>query len=149
MTKDVQRADRVVLVGWADPIDSEDVLDMTREIDRARQAPGGPLVAILSIDQDVALLSMRVRVLLVTSLPRILTWCSKFVLALSPTTLRHRFVRSFFLTQAADSRATERIQLCDSLPEAFEYAQRLAPQQVLRIQRQMLKHAAHPEGDHD
>ena len=139
MTKDILQSDRVVMVGWVGDVDTEDVLRLLHEISRARQRLGAPIVAILSIAEEASVTSASTRAALAGSLPRILSHCQKFLLALAPATLRQRLIRAFFLSHATSAAASSSVQLCDSLPEAIECAQRLAPQEVLELQRALLK----------
>ena len=142
MTKEALHSDRVVLVNWNRAIDAEDVMRLMQEISRTRLVVGVPLIAILSIEQNMAVASPAVRAVLVSCLPRILSQCQKFIVALEPAAVRHRLLRAFFLAHSTGAGAAQCIQLCDNLPEALEFAQRFAPQEVLELQRALLKHSA-------
>ena len=139
MIKDVIHCDRVVMVGWAGEIDAEDVIGLLHELTRARELIGTPIVAIPWIADEASVTSENVRAALASSLPRILSHCQKFLLALVPATLRQRLIRAFFLSHATSVAALSSVQLCDSQPEAIECAQRLAPQEVLELPRALLR----------
>lgn len=140
MTKEALHSDRVVMIEWSDTIDAEDVMRLVEEICRTRSVVGEPLVVILSIDQDMAVASPSVRAVLVSSLPRIWGQCQKFIVVLEPAAVRHRLLRAFFLAHSVGGSAEPSIQLCDNLSEALVFAQRFAPQEVLELQRALLKH---------
>ena len=141
MTKEALHSDRVLLINWQETIDAEDVLRLMEEISRTRMVVGVPLLLILSIDENMAVASASVRAVLVSSLPRILSQCQKFIVALEPATIRHRLLRAFFLAHSVGEGAEPSVQLCDNLSEALEFAQRFAPQEMMELQRALLKHS--------
>ena len=140
MTKEALHSDRVVMIHWSEAIDAEDVMYLVEQVRRTRSVVGEPLVAILSIEQNMAVASPSVRAVLVSSLPRILGQCQKFIVVLEPEAVRHRLLRAFFLAHSVGGGSEPCIQLCDNLSEALEFAQRFAPQEVLELQRALLKH---------
>lgn len=139
MTKDALHSDCVVMINWKEAIDTEDVMRLVQEISRTRLVVGVPVIVILSIEQNMAVASPSVRAVLVSCLPRILSQCQKFIVALEPTAVRHRLLRAFFLAHSVGGGAEPCIHVCDSLSEALEFAQRFAPQEVLELQRALLK----------
>ena len=147
MTKEVLQSDRVMMIGWSGEVDTEDVLRLLHEISRARQLLEAPIIAILSITEEASVTSASARAALARSLPRILSHCQKFLLALAPTTLRHRLLRASFLSHSASTPAAPCVQLCDGLFEAIECAQRLASQEVLDLQRALLKQSTQTWSD--
>ena len=130
------------MINWKEAIDTEDVMRLVQEVSRTRLVVGAPVIAILSIEQNMAVASPSVRAALVSSLPRILSQCQKLIVALEPAAVRHHLLRAFFLAHSAGGGAEPCIQLCDSLSEALEFAQRFAPQEVLELQRALLKYSA-------
>ena len=141
MTKEALHSDRVVMINWSEAIDAGDVMRLMQEISRTRLVVGVPLIAILSIEQNMAVASPAVRAALVSCLPRILSQCQKFIVVLEPAAVLHRLLRAFFLAHSVGAGTESCIQLCDNLSEALEFAQQFAPQEVLELQRALLKHS--------
>ena len=146
MQQAIFHSDRAVLIDWSCAIETEDVFRLVQELGRLRQGVGALLVVILSITPEVPLPDAHVRAALASSLPRILSQCQKFLIALEPVLLHHRLLRGFFLTHSGGAAAAQRVQLCDNRQEAIECARKLAPQEVLGLQHSFLQRAAQPQG---
>ena len=142
MTNEALHSDRVVMISWSHAIHAEDVLRLTSEVNRTRRLVGVPLVVILSIAKNTAVASLAVQAELVSCLPRILAQCQKLLVASEPGAVGHRLIRAFFLAHSVGGGAEPCLQLCDSLGQAFEYAQRVAPHEVLELQRGLLQFGA-------
>ena len=140
MTKEALHSDRVVMINWNEAIDADDVMRLMQEISRTRLVVGVPLIVLLSIEQNMAVACPAVRAMLVSCLPGILSQCEKFIVALEAAAIRHRLLRAFFLAHSVGGGTQPQVHLCDSLSEALEVAQRFAPQEVLELQRALLKH---------
>ena len=134
---------RACLSDWDTPLSVRDLLSLLFDLKETLALARGPLIVIIAIRETVPIPANYLLSCIRATLPAILACCEELAVAVEGTSAEYSPLRASFRS-APGRHATTR--LFDSLSAAFAHTQRLAPHDVLELQRHVLHHSLPPNG---
>ncbi|HET7544060.1 MAG TPA: hypothetical protein VFK05_29515 [Polyangiaceae bacterium] len=115
-----------------------DLFALLANLKRTLAVAGNPLIVILVIRETVPVPASSLLASIRATLPAILACCEELVVAIEGNSSEHpRFGASFQIASAGPTRQRAP-QMFNTLSAAFAHTQRLAPHDVLELQRHVL-----------
>ena len=132
---------------WDRPLAVSDILSLLLALKQAVAIAGSPVILIVAVRESVPAPATFLLNCIRGSLPAILDCCEQLALVIEGAGTEHDSLRAAFHT-ARRQEPTRRAQpkVFDTLSAAFTHVQSLAPNDVLELQRGVLRQSSPPEG---
>jgi len=134
---------RACLSDWDKPVSVSDLLTLLFDLRRTLAVAGSPIILIIVIREAVPVPANYLLTCIRSTLPAILACCEELAVAVEGTRTELTLFRASFLSSGAGPARHAPTQLFDTLSAAFAHTQRLAPHDVLELQRHVL-HSSFP-----
>ena len=135
---------RACLSDWDKPLSVSDLLTLLFDLKRTLAVAGSPMILIIVIRKAVPVPANYLLTCIRSTLPAILACCEELAVAVEGTSTAHTSIRASFQSVGAGPTRHAPTQLFATLSAAFAHTQRLAPHDVLELQRHVLHHSFPP-----
>lgn len=137
---------RACLNDWDRPLSVQDILNFLLALRRAAVTAGGSVVLIMVVRESMPVPANFLLTCIQGTLPAILDCCEQFLLVVEGADSARSRLHAAFQPPRQSATRRPQVQFYDTLSAAFGQAQRLAPHEVLELQRRMLHHSSPPTG---
>lgn len=137
---------RACLTDWDAPLSVSDLLGLLFDLKRTLAVAGSPVILIVVIRKAVPVPADYLLTCIRSTLPAILACCEELAVVVEGLTSEHALFRASFESAGARTARRAPTQVFDTLSAAFAHTQRLAPYDVLELQRHVLHQSFPPNG---
>jgi hypothetical protein len=129
---------RACLSDWGKPLSVSDLLTLLADLKRTLAVAGSPVILIVVVREAVPVPANDMLACIRATLPAIRAHCEELVVAIEGTSAEHPLFRASFQSVGAGPGRHAPTHLFGTLSGALAHTQRLAPHDVLELQRHML-----------
>ena len=132
---------RACLNDWDKPLSVSHLLTLLADLKRALAVASSPVILIIVVRAAVPAPTNDLLTCIRATLPAILAYCEELAVVVEGTSADHALFRASFQSAGTGPARHAQTHLFDTLSAAFAHTQRLAPHDVLELQRHMLLRA--------
>ena len=137
---------RACLNDWDRPLTVSDILNLLLALKQAVVTAGSPVILIVAVRESVPAPPTFLLDCLRGTLPAVLDCCEQLALVIEGTGTARDSLRAAFHAPRQEPTRRARPQMFETLGAAFTHTQRLAPHDVLELQRGALRPGSPPNG---